>query len=195
MTFRKEFKFLMSSSDQKILKSDLIKSGMKMLFPGRIVHSCYLDTKDLLLFYLSDEGVLPRKKIRYRWYNNDNLAKQEIKISSIEGRYKSFVKQSVSNFKFYKNVYHDNDYGPLIATLNVSYFREYYLYRGLRITFDYNILYTDLIGMNKLELRDFETVVEVKTPIDTPDDYIAKVINLQPARFSKYCRGIILHRS
>ena len=35
----------------------------------------------------SEEGVMPRKKVRIRWYNEENnFAK--IKYSSIEGRYK-----------------------------------------------------------------------------------------------------------
>ena len=41
------------------------------------------------MFVDSEEGVLPRKKVRVRWYNNDltNLQYEE-KTSSIEGRFK-----------------------------------------------------------------------------------------------------------
>ena len=41
------------------------------------------------MFADSEEGVLPRKKVRVRWYNNDLSDLQyEEKTSSIEGRFK-----------------------------------------------------------------------------------------------------------
>ena len=67
MSFRKEKKYRLTISDQKILKYSLIDKGMKELFPIRQVNSCYLDTLDLSLFFASDEGILPRRKLRYRW--------------------------------------------------------------------------------------------------------------------------------
>ena len=89
MSFRKEKKYKLTSSDQKILKNNLINKGMKLLYPKREINSIYLDTKNLDFYLNSEEGILPRKKIRIRWYNTD-LKKifKETKISSIEGRYK-----------------------------------------------------------------------------------------------------------
>ena len=66
---------------------------MKKLYKGRLVNSCYLDTYDLRMFSESDEGILPRKKIRFRWYENEEIFNKEIKISSIEGRFKRFQKR------------------------------------------------------------------------------------------------------
>ena len=88
MSFRKEKKYRLTISDQNILKYSLMDKGMKQLFPMRQVNSCYLDTLDLSLFFASDEGILPRRKLRYRWYANSFKAKKELKISSTEGRYK-----------------------------------------------------------------------------------------------------------
>ena len=42
--------------------------------------------------------------------------------------------------------------------------------------------------------KETEGVVEVKTDQNTSGDYIEKFINIQPSRFSKYCRGIYLCR-
>jgi len=88
MSFRKENKFRLTASDMKLLKSELISKGMVELYPEREVQSTYLDTREFRMFQDSNEGVLPRKKIRIRTYNNQNKFTQETKISSEEGRYK-----------------------------------------------------------------------------------------------------------
>ena len=56
---------------------------MRELYPKRVINSCYFDSHDLRCFYDSDEGVLPRKKIRLRWYENKKKITKEIKVSSI----------------------------------------------------------------------------------------------------------------
>ena len=80
MAYRREKKFRLSKSDQKLLKISLLKKGMSTLYPKRIVTSCYFDTKDLRIFRESDEGILPRKKIRFRWYEENDPIQKEIKI-------------------------------------------------------------------------------------------------------------------
>ena len=71
MSFRKENKYRLSSSDQKLLKASLLATGMRSQYPKRKISSCYFDTADLALFTASEEGILPRKKVRVRWYNQD----------------------------------------------------------------------------------------------------------------------------
>ena len=88
MSFRKEKKFRLTLSDQKILKSSLLTLGMRELFPSRIINSTYFDTDHLDMYINSEEGILPRKKIRVRWYGTKKSLKKETKVSSIEGRYK-----------------------------------------------------------------------------------------------------------
>ena len=51
----------------------MIKHGMKRLYKGRLVNSLYYDTELLEMFYHSEEGVTPRKKIRIRWYDSEKL--------------------------------------------------------------------------------------------------------------------------
>ena len=70
MSFRKEKKFKLNKSELKFLKSSLIKNGMSELYPKRIISSCYFDTLNLKIFHDSEEGILPRKKIRLRWYGD-----------------------------------------------------------------------------------------------------------------------------
>lgn len=88
MSFRKELKFKLTFSDQKLLKHKLLSKGMKNLYPKRIVKNIYFDTRDLTFFHESNEGILPRKKVRIRSYNDEKTFYQEIKYTSEKGRYK-----------------------------------------------------------------------------------------------------------
>ena len=86
MSYRKEKKFRLTLSDMQLLKSNLLSQGMNELYPMRKVNSCYFDTNEMQMFHDSDQGVLPRKKIRIRNYNDEKIFTKEIKISSEEGR-------------------------------------------------------------------------------------------------------------
>ena len=129
MSFRSETKFRLSYGDHYLLKSNLISAGMNVLYPNRIVNSEYYDNEKLQMFYDSEEGVLPRKKIRIRWYKDISKKKLEVKISSIEGRFKTSNDASQSTSGRYKN---DLYYGKISPSLLVRYKREYYEFKGLR---------------------------------------------------------------
>ena len=73
MSFRNEKKYRLSYGDLYELKSQLISVGMKKLYPDRQINSEYLDTKELKMFSDSEEGILPRKKIRIRWYKDKSV--------------------------------------------------------------------------------------------------------------------------
>jgi len=193
MSFRKEKKFRLSYSDAIELKKRLLLAGMSTLYPSRVISSCYFDTKDFALYRESEEGVLPRKKIRIRWYNNDALLTKEVKISSVEGRYKYTNALSLVDSKdgFESLTFFDQEYGNLTPVLIVTYEREYYSLKGLRITFDQNIVYSDLRFKTKPTFKDSECVMEVKVPMDCNDDYIEGIIQDSTSRFSKYSRGLL----
>ena len=89
----------------------------------------------------------------------------------------------------------DQHYGVLSPTLKVSYERTYFSLLGMRITFDTNINYQDLRLNNRLTYKDPERVVEIKVPLDTNDDFIEKIVPYPTARFSKYCRGLLMSQS
>ena len=182
MSFRIEKKFRLTKFEQQSIKKDLIIKGMKELYPKRLINSCYFDSSDLRCFYDSDEGVLPRKKIT-----------KEIKVSSIEGRFKTSEKFYDYKFleKFNYSIY-DKVYGILHPKIIVSYFREYYLLKNIRITFDSNIKYTNLNGLNRFFFKDQENVMEVKADFYNSLSKLEGFIDLPTSRFSKYCRGIAL---
>ena len=193
MSFRKEKKYKLTASDQKILKNNLINKGMKLLHPKREINSIYLDTKSLDFFLNSEEGVLPRKKIRIRWYNTDlKKVSKETKISSIEGRYK--VSEPFFNAKkIFNNNFQliDNEYGILKPQILITYIREYFIFNELRLTFDSNIQYKDISSLSGLNIKDKECVMEIKVNFKTNDDYIEKIIEYPISRFFKYSRSIL----
>ena len=121
MSFRKEIKYSYSINEIKLVKEFLLKKGMKNLFPRRVINSCYFDTTDFELYRISIEDSLPKKKIRIRWYEKNNKFLKEIKITSIEGRYKNSQPYFFDDIDI--NSSHklfDNDYGLLKPSLLVS---------------------------------------------------------------------------
>ena len=193
MSFRKEKKYKLTVSDQNILKNKLIDKGMKILYPKRTVNSIYFDTNNLDFYLNSEEGVLPRKKIRLRWYDKDTKKiSKEIKISSVEGRFK-ISEPFLYNENIFKNNLQllDNEFGILKPQMQITYSREYFFFNDLRITFDSNIQYTDILSLNNNIIKDKETVMEIKVNFKTNDDYIEKIIEYPTSRFSKYSRSIL----
>ena len=194
MSFRKEQKYRLSISDMALMQKDLFIEGMEQLYPSRIVNSCYFDNDTLTFFENSEEGVLPRKKVRIRWYNNILKFTKETKISSLEGRYKisEKIKDPKSINAIVKLDYLDQSFGKLNPTLIVIYERQYFSLKSLRLTFDRNISYK----FNKFNFqtvcKDIECVLEVKTSNECEDDYIHNLIPHPSSRFSKYSRGILL---
>ena len=193
MSFRKEKKYKLTVSDQNILKNKLINKGMKLLYPIRQVNSIYFDTINLDFYLNSEEGVLPRKKIRLRWYDKDiEKISKETKVSSIEGRFKTS-----EPFLYTENIFKsnfqllDNEFGILKPQIQITYNREYFFLNDLRITFDSNIQYINITSLNSQEIKDKECVMEIKVNFETDDDYIEKIIEYPTSRFSKYSRSIL----
>ena len=193
MSFRKEIKYRLSLSDQKILKNKLISEGLKKLYPKRKISSIYFDTNNLNFHLNSEEGVLPRKKIRIRWYDdNYKMLTKETKISSIEGRYKitkPIIDKNFSDISTMQII--DKEYGILKPKILISYFRDYFILKKIRLTFDSEIKYKNLKSSYQLVKYEKECVMEVKSDFKVDEDYIQKLIEYPTSRFSKYSRGII----
>jgi hypothetical protein len=194
LSFRKEKKFRLTIFDFHKFKHNLFQEGMVKLHENRTINSIYYDTVDLKMFHESEEGLLPRKKIRVRHYNKIPAFTLETKTSSIEGRYKTSKKLDSINTKkeLLSQHYFDKQYGILYPSLYVSYERSYFKLQNMRITFDEKIIYQNMKDINKYRYNDPERVIEIKTPIDCSDDYLEKYIPYSTARFSKYARGLLL---
>ena len=88
----------------------------------------------------------------------------------------------------------ESDHGLIKPILIVSYLREYYSFKKLRITMDYNISYIDINSLKLIKYLDRETVLEVKTSDNISLDYIQEFICHPTSRFSKYSRGLLAMR-
>lgn len=190
MSFRKERKFRLTACDASSLRVQLVGKGMLLLHPDRKIASQYFDTANLKLFEESEEGVLPRTKIRVRWYNDDqDKLALERKVSSIEGRFKTTKEITSQYFKrIRREGIWDPAYGRMTPSVVISYARSYFAYKDMRITFDTDIRYAFGLCM---QYRDFEEVVEIKAPFDTPDDYLERLLPIPTSRFSKYGRSFL----
>ena len=194
MSFRKEKKFKLTKYEFDLLKSNLFNRGMQPLYAQRTINSLYYDTAMLDCFYHSEEGILPRKKYRIRWYKLISESSIETKTSSIEGRFKTTDNGSfIAQESLPKTVF-DRAYGALTPSLLVTYEREYFSLEGMRLTFDTSIKYVNYRHSQDVVWDDEERVMEIKVPENIADDFIESVIPYSTARFSKYCRGLLISR-
>jgi len=76
MSFRLEEKVILHISDYaKILKIFSKEDKNFNLFPSRKISSLYFDNKDNEMFLDSEEGTLPKKKIKIKTYPQDDKKK------------------------------------------------------------------------------------------------------------------------
>jgi hypothetical protein len=191
MSFRIEQKLLVNKDRIFSFKEWLVKNNSKKIFPDRKIKSIYFENYYNQMFLDSEEGCVPRKKIRIRSYPMaDKKTKNlEIKISSIEGRFKKKLNINESNYiSFINNGYFDQQYGICLPRLEVNYLREYHSLFGIRVTIDKNINYKKTIK-NSLSLKDEEEIIELKTNNSTSIDYLLNSFPIEKIRFSKYCRA------
>ncbi|MCB1384369.1 MAG: VTC domain-containing protein [Nitratireductor sp.] len=189
MSYRVEHKFRLTHAEALQMRSELIAQGMAPLFPARRIESIYFDNRVFGMFVDSEEGSLPRKKIRLRHYPEAGSAcSLEIKVSSIEGRFKTTRELIADEARaMLETGITDPQYGLCKPCLVIAYDREYFEHRGVRVTFDSDIRYS---RYNSATVRrEFECVAEIKAPIDTPQDLLADLIPGGRARFSKYGRA------
>lgn len=190
MTFRIENKYIIVPSKVLNFKIWLNKKKFKIKFPKRKVTSIYFDNKNLISYNQSMEGIVPRKKIRIRYY--DELTQKtefflEEKISSIEGRFKKSKKITLDEMnKIIKFGIKDNEYGNCKISRIIAYNRSYFYFKNYRLTFDENIKFKKNLN-SKLWKKINQTIFEIKTNINSSDDELTFHIPFSKERFSKYC--------
>tara|TARA_Y100000590_G_C15463688_1_gene917457 strand:- start:122 stop:715 length:594 start_codon:yes stop_codon:yes gene_type:complete len=194
MSFRIEQKLLVNYSQIFNFKKWLNEKGYKKLYDDRIVNSLYFENISNSMFHDSEEGVVPRKKIRVRNYPQSKIEEYflENKISSLEGRFKkkkSITKKELK--KIEKIGYSDNFYSSCHPKFYITYIREYYNCKTSRLTIDTNIIYRDYKNKN-LKKKDTSIAVEIKTNPNHSLDELLQQFPFQRIRFSKYSRGFIL---
>ena len=197
MNFRIEEKINIKKENLFKFYEWLNLNSAKKIYPDRKVSSLYFDNQNLNMYYDSVEGLIPRKKIRIRTYNNQLLSKENIniekKITSAEGRFKetSSVKNIDEKLKF--GIF-DQNYGVCKPIIKVSYERAYYSVLNYRVTLDKNIVYFLQESFNESlrKKKDENIVVEIKSQNTYSINDIHDKFPFQRIRFSKYCRAIDL---
>tara|TARA_B100001057_G_scaffold45150_1_gene40256 strand:- start:198 stop:815 length:618 start_codon:yes stop_codon:yes gene_type:complete len=195
MSFRIEKKFRVEQKKLVQLYSWLNKNKALKIYNDRYIKSIYFDNNKFSSYHDSIEGIVPRKKIRLRNYfkdksDFDNL-KLEIKINSIEGRYKTSEKLKTYN-NYLNNGIHDNFYGICYPKIIVSYKREYYKVYGYRITVDREIEYDNFNLKNFFfnTINENRIIMELKTNFNSSENDINEKFPFEIIRFSKYCFGV-----
>lgn len=202
---RIEKKFVFGKEMSFFLNTYLIKNNFRMLYPSRNINSIYLDTPNFSFLRDNIDGVSKRKKIRFRWYNNDlkNIFfeiknKRNFlvlkKIKKIEKTIKKDIFNDLRNFLTLGEHNQENYY----FILKTSYKRCYWisLDNKIRATVDTNIMANPIHHNNKTVFLP-ETILEFKFKPDYEKifrNFITSKNNygIRAQKYSKYVRSFIL---
>ena len=191
MSYRIEEKLSIDSNRIIDFKSFLANKTVKPIYQPRRIQSLYFDNQNYEMYTDSIEGLTPRKKIRVRNYPNTQDAKMylEVKISSVEGRFKTRKVINKNKFDYLKTKgILDSQYGLCKPCLYVTYDREYFIIDDVRISIDNNISYK--LYLENIYQRDDSSIVEIKTSIRKNLDKLTADFPFQRNRFSKYCNAV-----
>ena len=170
---RVEKKFVLGKYKEDFLKKILILNGFTNHFISRRISSIYLDTLNFDFAKDNINGVSKRKKIRFRWYNNDyskiyleEKNKQNFLVKKNISKAIDFVnkKDLVHNLKEYflnLNKIHNNFNYQFV--LQTNYLRSYWISndKKIRATIDTNLNTSPIKNLNRrLDLN--ETILELK---------------------------------
>ena len=185
---RLELKFEISDINEKNLISNL---KLTKEFNDRNITSIYYDT-DLFKYYNdSEEGLTPRKKVRLRFYNeNENKKNLEIKFTLANYR-KKITFNNVSEPKigeYLKKINIDDNIKPKLI---INYTRKYFKNRQGRFNIDYNIFCQKFKDSKSFPFNfKSKKILEFKTTkIDEKFNFLSN-FSLKENRSSKYCEAI-----
>ena len=204
---RIEKKFVLGKYKEDYIKKILTISGFKKSFSSRYINSIYLDTLNFDFAKDNINGVSRRKKIRFRWYNDDyskiyleEKNKQNFFVKKITSKAIDFVnkKDLVENLKGYflnlNKIHKDFNYQFVLKT---NYLRSYWISndKKIRATIDTNLNTSPIKNLNRrLDLN--ETILELK--FSTSNEKFFRNLfnqnnfNLRSKKYSKYLQSFNL---
>ncbi len=191
-TRRSEIKYDISNFSEEFFISNY---RLREIFKGRYINSIYYDNKNLDFYHLSQEGIVPRKKVRIRFYNPDEYF-LEIKSQDLYSKLKKTIK--ISNINDINHHLIENGIRQkLKPNIKVNFYRRYFKSLVGRITIDSKISYSICDSNNFLEDRNKvisnQKILEIKFQnINNKIPFSFKGIELKEQRNSKYCNGIDL---
>ena len=204
---RVEKKFVFGKYKEDFLEKILLLNGFTRLYPSREINSIYLDT--LNFDYAKDNinGVSKRKKIRFRWYNDDysNIFLEEKnkqnfivkkKIDKLDIIHSSeSILSSLNEYFFTKfKKYNSSNYKFVLKT---KYLRSYWISNNkkIRATIDTSIKASPINNLKKdLDLN--ETILEFKffptEEFNFRELLFKNNINFRTKKYSKYLQSFYL---
>ena len=167
--------------------------------PNRKINSIYLDTYNFDDFIDGEEGTVPRKKVRIRWYGDLEIKKDlnqnyqlEIKKTETNERSKQVIKYfgKIENILNVAKKYYKQQRKPLLI---VSYSRQYYEdSKNNRITVDTDLSYAKLDDnlnfTNKFYSND--NIIELKNDLLNFSEIEYGYLENFRVRYSKYCAAV-----
>jgi len=192
MSFRFEEKCIIDIKNKNFLIKYLNEFNLSRLYPTRIVSSIYFDNFNKEMFLHSEEGLVPRKKLRIRRYpdSENEIYFLEKKINSAEGKFKTT--QIISHDEYLgflqKGIF-DKTYGICEPQLKVTYKRDYFNFKNIRVTIDTEIKYQK-INSNIRFNNDQILICEFKSnKIENIRNFYDSNIFTR-LRISKYCDAV-----
>jgi len=204
MSTRLETKWAASASSLPRIANLLLSEGYYVLYPARRIFSVYYDGDRVPEYWRGEEGVVPRKKHRIRWYHSldgyREKSSYEVKITAVDGRRK-FSARVDENAKgrhpeivTMLRLIESREISPLSL---VNYVRRYFGHEsGRRFTVDHDITYRRVLKFDSRMLnagsaaRDEDLALELKAPYEIPDLNFSETVPMTRVRFSKYSRSI-----
>ena len=204
---RVEKKFVLGKYQEDLLKKILIINGFTKYFVPREISSIYLDTLNFDFAKDNINGVSKRKKIRFRWYNDDyskiyleEKNKQNFFVKKNISKAIDFVtkKDLVQNLKEYllnlDKIHNNFNYQFILKT---NYLRSYWISndKKIRATIDTNLNTSPINNLSRrLELN--ETILELKfSPSNEKffrNLFIQNNFNLRSKKYSKYLQSFYI---
>ena len=204
---RVEKKFVFGKFKEDYLEKVLLLNGFSRTYSPRNISSIYLDTLTFDFAKDNINGVSKRKKIRFRWYNNDftNIYLEEknkqnflVKKNINKISNSIFENMNIDNLKkffFNKNKYFNNfNYRFVLKT---NYYRSYWISndKKIRATIDTNLNVSPIDNLlRKLDLN--ETILEFKFSQSEEKNFRNFVFknnfNFRTNKYSKYLQSFNL---
>ena len=196
MLIRNEKKYLVNKRDTL---NFLNTNNFYLKHPDRKINSIYLDTSDFDDFIDGEEGTVPRKKVRIRWYGDESIHKNLNRNYQLEIKKTKASERSKDTIKYFGKI---NDIleiakgfykKPRKPILIVSYSRKYFEdTKNNRITIDSDLTYKKLD--NDLNLignyYSSSNTIELKNDLLNFSEIEYNFLENFRVRFSKYCDAV-----
>jgi hypothetical protein len=204
VTIRIETKWAARAADLPRISTMLIADGYEVLFPARRIFSVYYESDRLPEYWRGEEGIVPRRKRRIRWYHSRDgyleRANYEVKITGTDGRLKFSGPTIAGEIEHHSEIVRmqglirDRIIRPLTL---VNYVRRYFGdSSGRRFTVDHDITYRHVhqFDLKTLALgrtvRDECLAIELKAAHQVSNLNYSETVPLTRTRFSKFSRSL-----